>query len=96
MAIDRVQIDRNDASFDLQKELKGWDIPGSRVTLTLRRLSGMMDNVVLERISTSQIADKRAMFDHFIRLQDRARKKSDLEQVHMVEEALEFWTLYDV
>lgn len=69
MAIDKVQIDKNDNTFDLQKELKGKNIPGSKVSLTLRRLSGKLEDVVLERIPTSQIADKRQMFDHFIRLQ---------------------------
>jgi hypothetical protein len=68
----------------------GEDIPGSYLTLTLKR-DGNMVYVTLKRIPTADVADKRRMFDLFTLLKDRAKKDQDWDAVKYVEETLLLW-----
>jgi C-terminal processing protease CtpA/Prc len=68
----------------------GEDIPGSYLTLTLKR-DGNMVYVNLKRIPTADVADKRRMFDLFTLLKDRAKKDQDWNAVKYVEETLLLW-----
>ena len=56
---------------DMQRKIVGEDLPGSTVTLTLKRGPAELVDVTLKRISTEEVADKRRMFDLFTKLNDR-------------------------
>jgi hypothetical protein len=45
--------------------------------------TGTLEKVVLERIPTSHIADKRQMFDHFIRVSALYNRKSAHASSHL-------------
>jgi C-terminal processing protease CtpA/Prc len=91
-----VKIDGAPVSEDsVLSDLRGTDIPGSKVTLTVRRVKrdcqrrmvpkshspfdyvSVQDHdteeieVIITRIATAEIADKRRMFDHFTTIQVR-------------------------
>lgn len=40
IAVGDVSTDSDNLNFDLQKELKGENVPGSKVTITVRKLTG--------------------------------------------------------
>jgi hypothetical protein len=50
--------------------LIGSDLPGSQVTLTVRKASGATKDVVLSRMKSEQIADKRRIFELFTTILD--------------------------
>ena len=50
--------------------LVGSDLPGSQVTLTVRKVSGVIKDVVLSRMKSEQIADKRRIFELFTTILD--------------------------
>jgi C-terminal processing protease CtpA/Prc len=55
--------------------LKGSNIAGTKVTLTIkRRLTGEVEDVPLTRVLTASIADKRKLFDLFTNMANRANK----------------------
>ena len=63
------------------------------VTLEVKSAStGQVDEVVLERMLTALIADKRKMFDIFTKIEGRFIKHKDSTGVKITEEALEMWT----
>lgn len=76
---------------DLQQKIVGDDIPGTFVTLTLKRGPAELIDVTMKRISTEEVADKRRMFDLFTKLNDRAKKDHDTEAGKCVEETLLLW-----
>ena len=86
-----VEVDGKPVSAStLLSAIIGDDVPGSTLTLTLKR-SGQVANVTLKRIPTADVADKRRMFDFFTLLKDRAKKDQDKDAVTYVEEALLLW-----
>jgi len=76
---------------DLQRKIIGDDVPGSLVTLTLKRGPADLVEVTMKRISTEEVADKRRMFDLFTKLNDRAKKDHDSEASKCVDETLLLW-----
>lgn len=76
---------------DLLGKIIGDDIPGTLVTLTLKRGPAKLLDVTLKRISTEEVADRRKMFDLFTKLSDRAKKDHDEEASKCVEETLLLW-----
>ena len=55
--------------------LKGNNVPGSEVTLTIKkRNTGQVEDVALTRVLTASVADKRKLFDLFTGMADRANK----------------------
>lgn len=76
---------------DLLEKIIGDDVPGTLVTLTLKRGPAELLDVTLKRISTVEVADRRKMFDLFTKLSDRAKKDHDEEAGKCVEETLLLW-----
>jgi hypothetical protein len=54
---------------------------------------GELEQVKLQRMAKSLIADKTKMFDLFTRILDRSQKGKDSELIKYVQEATDFWTL---
>ena len=54
---------------------------------------GELEQVKLQRMAKSLIADKTKMFDLFTRILDRSQKARDSELMKYVQEATDFWTL---
>jgi hypothetical protein len=54
---------------------------------------GKLEQVKLQRMAKSLIADKTKMFDLFTRILDRSQKGKDSELIKYVQEATDFWTL---
>jgi predicted metalloprotease with PDZ domain len=66
--------------------------PRSSVTLTLqKRGTGRVEEITLERMSTSLITDNRRMFENFIKMRDRFTRSSDHAGVKHVEETIALW-----
>ena len=55
---------------ELQRLLRGKDIAGSTVSITVRRTSGQQLSVSLKRMATEEIADKRKMLELFTLLEN--------------------------
>jgi hypothetical protein len=53
---------------------------------------GELEQVKLQRMAKSLIADKTKMFDLFTRILDRSQKGKDSELIKYVQEATDFWT----
>jgi len=53
---------------------------------------GKLEQVKLQRMAKSLIADKTKMFDLFTRILDRSQKGKDSELIKNVQEATDFWT----
>jgi hypothetical protein len=68
----------------------GDDMPGSFLSLTLRRGKEFV-SVTLKRMMTAEVADKRRMFDLFTCLIDRAKRNEDEEGAQFAQKALLFW-----
>ena len=65
----------------------------SSVTLSVMKGGvGPVKNVVLHRMLTALIADKRKMFDLFTRIEGRFNKMKDADGIKRTEEALKLWT----
>ena len=79
-----------DDGKDIQDRLKGVDVPGSSVVISLRKASGYVEHVRLQRMKSSLIADKRKLFDLFTKASDRAKKDDVMEKY--IEDAVELWT----
>jgi hypothetical protein len=54
---------------------------------------GELEQVKLQRMAKSLIADKTKMFDLFTRILDRSQKGKDSELIKYVQEATDFWTI---
>ena len=76
---------------DLKTLIVGDDIPGTSVTLTIKRGPGELVDVTLMRASTEDVADNRRIFDVFTRLSDKAKKTNDTDMLNCVEEGLLAW-----
>lgn len=76
---------------DLLEKIVGEDVPGTLVTLTLKRGPADLVDVTLKRISTEEVADRRKMFDLFTKLSDRAKQDDDEEARKCVDETLLLW-----
>jgi chromosome segregation ATPase len=79
-----------DDGKDIQDRLRGVDVPGSLVVISLRKASGRVEQVRLQRMKSSLIADKRKLFDLFTKAADRAKKDEVMEKY--IDEAVELWT----
>lgn len=81
---------QGDAIFDA---LKGNNTPGSEVTLMVKKAdTALIEEVVLYRMLTTEIADKRKMFDIWTKIGDSSRKSRDEKLVKLAQEGLELWT----
>jgi len=54
---------------------------------------GKLEQVKLQRMAKSLIADKTKMFDLFTRMLNRSQKAQDFELTKYAQEATDFWTL---
>lgn len=68
------------SSATVQGALKGSDEPGSAVKLTVRRKSGESILLVLHRMASEQVADKRRLFELFTAIKDAASKPCVLRE----------------
>ena len=74
------QLDRGDELLQVDGQpvteanrhrlLIGKDLPGSQVTLTVRKASGATKDVIISRMKSEQIADKRRIFELFTTILD--------------------------
>ena len=72
--------------------LKGNNVPGSDVTLMIKKSrTGRIEKVVLQRMRTADIADKRKMFDIWTKIQDRARKHHDDDLHNSAQQGYILW-----
>mmetsp|Transcript_95732 Transcript_95732/g.139837 ORF Transcript_95732/g.139837 Transcript_95732/m.139837 type:complete len:567 (+) Transcript_95732:81-1781(+) len=73
------------------KMLIGNDLPGTLVTIKVQRGKQTIEGV-LKRACTTDLADKRKMFQLFTRLKDIAVQKNDQETGREVDETIDLWT----
>ncbi|EKX36879.1 hypothetical protein GUITHDRAFT_116901 [Guillardia theta CCMP2712] len=71
--------------------LRGEDVPGSLVVLTLQRNREEFD-VALARMATGELADKKKMFELFTAVKDHAVKSQDRDVASIVDESITLWT----
>ena len=72
--------------------LKGNDIPGTSVTLTMKNPdTNVVKDVIVQRQLTAEVAEKRKMFDLFTGIQLTAKRNSDADTLKDVEQALAMW-----
>ena len=71
--------------------LIGKDVPGSSVTLTVQKASGERRDVVVSRMKSEAIADKRRIFELFTTILDIVGSY-DESQATIVEEMINLWT----
>jgi hypothetical protein len=91
LAIDGFDMHRfNLNSFEhLATALKGSDVPGSEVILTVRKQGwGEVKDVKLIRMATERIADRRMLFQKFTALKDRAIIDKDHISRGLVDEVI--------
>ena len=95
------KVDKGDVILSIDdKQVKGAAIitalqgkPSSSVTLKIQKKStGRVEDVMLERMLTAAIADKRQMFDIFTQIESLFTQKNDAIGVKYTEDALELWT----
>jgi len=77
-------------SWNLSSAIIGDDLPGSILTLKLRRGENSF-TVTLKRISTAEVVHIRRMFDLFTGLLDKAMKDKDEEAVHSIQDTFLCW-----
>jgi hypothetical protein len=96
-----VAIDGQDVRSRLNKHrydhlaslLKGSDLPGTVVILTVKKLgSGEIKEVTLRRMATELIADRRKLFEKFTGLKDRAIVDKDTVVRDIVDEVIDLWS----
>ena len=81
------------SSDNILTALNGCQIPGSSVTITIKKAgTGEVQDVELVRMMTAEIADKRRMFDLFTRMECRAKQQKDDATLKEVEEVLSIFT----
>jgi len=77
----------------LAAALTGSDVPGTPVTLTVKKFrTGETREVVLTRMATELIADRRRLFELFTCLKDRAILDNDTVARDCVDQVIELWT----
>jgi hypothetical protein len=77
----------------IQLALTGSDEPGSTVKVSIRRKTGgPLVDVLLHRMASSMVADKRRLFELFTSMKDSASKKGDANISRAVSECIEVWT----
>jgi hypothetical protein len=82
------------SSDNILTALNGCQIPGSSVTITIKKAgTGEVKDVELVRMMTAEIADKRRMFDLFTRMECRAKQQKDDATLKEVEEVLSIFTV---
>ena len=90
LSIDGESNLQGDAIFEA---LKGSNVPGSKVTLIVKKAnSALVEEVVLYRMSTFEIADKRKMFDIWTKILDSSRKSRDDTSAKLAQDGLDLWT----
>eukprot|EP00960_Hanusia_phi_P062195 765084-Hanusia_phi.AAC.2 len=67
----------------------GSDVPGTFVTLQIRHQNNEITEVKLRRVASEIIADRRAMFEIFTSLKNRAK---DEHLTSLLDEAISLWT----
>jgi C-terminal processing protease CtpA/Prc len=88
-----LSIDGQDASQgDLGTMLRGKDKPDSIVTIGLKRVSGNVEDVKLQRMVSSQLAEKREMFELFTVMTNRAKIGKDKVLETTVQKVFDLWT----
>ena len=76
----------------IQTLLKGCDEPGSPVKLDIKRKKGGQISVVLHRMASAVVADKRRLFELFTTIKDSASKRGDSATSNAVTECIQVWT----
>jgi hypothetical protein len=90
LAVDGMQLYTSDA---ILAALKGSEIPGTSVTLTIKNQgTNVVQDVIVQRQLTAEVADKRKMFDLFTSISSRATRNRDADTLKDIEQALELWT----
>ena len=90
LAVDGMQLYTSDA---ILAALKGSEIPGTSVTLTIKNPgTNVVQDVIVQRQLTAEVADKRKMFDLFTSISSRATRNRDADTLKDIEQALELWT----
>ena len=73
--------------------LTGSDVPGTTLKLTVKKFrTGEIREVVLTRMATEMIADRRRLFELFTCLKDRAIQDNDTVARHCVDQVIDLWT----
>lgn len=76
--------------YNLHELLRGSDIPGSKVTLSVRLPeAGEARTAVLTRLPTRGIAVKRALFEHMADLKEHARSLADHKIMEIADTCIE-------
>jgi hypothetical protein len=98
------QLDRGDTVLRVNAEavtsetilqaLVGDDVPGSELSLTVKKGSKVGDVrvVILQRIATERIADRRRTFELFTIIKDRASQLDDDKIPLTVDKCISLWT----
>jgi hypothetical protein len=88
-----LSIDGQDASQgDLATMLRGTDKPDSTVTIGLKKVSGNLEDVKLQRMVSSHLAEKREMFELFTLMTNRAKISKDKVLGTTVQKVFDLWT----
>jgi hypothetical protein len=73
--------------------LTGSDVPGTPLKLTVKKFrTGEIREVILTRMATEMIADRRRLFELFTCLKDRAIQDNDTVARHCVDQVIDLWT----
>ena len=75
LKIDGEDVDESGAG--LTKMLIGSDVPGTDVTVTVKREGDNVFDVTLTRATTLELADKKKMFQLFAQIKDLAHQRED-------------------
>ncbi|EKX51474.1 hypothetical protein GUITHDRAFT_102742 [Guillardia theta CCMP2712] len=71
--------------------LRGDDIPGTMMSLIVKKSNGAVKNVELTRMSSSNIQDTRKVLEMFSALRATLASKSDAESVQQLDRIYELW-----
>jgi hypothetical protein len=90
-------FDCAEASTDtMHNLLVGSDIPGSTVTVTVKKYSqgvhGTVQDVTLVRMANEEIVDRRKLFELFTRLKDHAKQHHAHGIAKMIDDTILLWT----
>ena len=94
LKIDGEDVDESGAG--LTKMLIGSDVPGTDVTVTVKREADNVFDVTLTRATTLELADKKKMFQIFAQIKDLASATdvggSTARILPLVDAAVDLWT----
>jgi hypothetical protein len=82
-------------SHNIIELLIGEDVPGSLIQLRTKRGDEELQRTLI-RAATADLADKKAMFAHFTRIKDLARRKSDKQTMQAIESIIDLWSAMQV